>query len=246
VRERLWRLGLLRPAGERVMDAFARAYPAARFIEVGANDGGRGSLVRDRVIEGEWTGVMMEPAPPVFARLRTNYEGVQGVALENAAIADHDGDVEFHYLEPVEGEARDEAWWAGAVGSLSRDQLLASAGAEIEGRIVSTRVPCWTFASLCRRHALAVPDLLVVDAEGFDDRIVAQVELGSRRPRLIVYEHLHLDTVARDACRERLRDAGYLILEEFFDTFCLDRKADDELVRRFRRLRPVVPPVYGG
>ena len=35
---------------------------------------------------------------------------------------------------------------------------------------------------------------------------------------------------------------GYEILEEGFDTFCLD-PVDDDLTKRFRRLRPAVAPV---
>lgn len=90
-----WRSRLRRAsrrlAGEGLLSAFADAYPDAFFVEIGANDGEQWDHLRPFILTHAWRGVMVEPLPQAFERLRRNYDGIDRVALENAAIADHDG-----------------------------------------------------------------------------------------------------------------------------------------------------------
>ncbi|MEA2494347.1 MAG: hypothetical protein QOJ29_2258, partial [Thermoleophilaceae bacterium] len=61
------------------------------------------------------------------------------------------------------------------------------------------------------------------------------------RPRLLVYEHFHLDDDARTTTRALLHEHGYETMEEGLDTFAFDPGVDDELTRRWRRLEPAIP-----
>ena len=99
------RRGWRRPAGPRLLRAFAETYPDAFFIEIGANDGERGGALREFVLSRPWSGIMVEPAPGVFERLSRNYHGLERVALENAAISDRDGRLPFFHLSEPEDPA---------------------------------------------------------------------------------------------------------------------------------------------
>ena len=55
---------------------------------------------------------------------------------------------------------------------------------------------------------------------------------------MLIYEHLHLPEADRRSCRRLLEDAGYELMEEFFDTFCLDTGPEDTLTRRWRLFAP--------
>ena len=183
---------------------------------------------------------MVEPVPYVFERLRANYDGIDRVAVENAAVAEHDGTLPFFHLAEAEGAERERVpEWYSKVGSFSREQVL-SHGDEIPGleeRIVRTEVPALTLESLCAKHGVERIDLLVVDAEGHDRRIVEQLDLDRRRPRVLVYEHLHLSAGDRRELRAWLEDGGYETKEEFLDTWCVDTRPGDRLTRRWRRIR---------
>jgi FkbM family methyltransferase len=233
-------------ADRHVRGPVSRAF----FIEIGANDGETGSQLSEHIRETEWRGVMVEPAPDAFERLQRNYGALHRVALENAAISDRDGMVPFYGVAASEARAgaaeAEPSEWLRALGSLSREQLLSHAPliADLERRITTTEVRALTLESLCRKHGVEGIDLLVVDAEGHDDVVVSQLDLERRRPRVIVYEHLHLPRTRREACRGRLENAGYECLEEFFDTHCVDASADERLRHVLRRLRPRLPPVY--
>lgn len=224
---------------------FAAAYPQAVFVEVGSNDGEQHDHLRPHILDRDWTGVMVEPVPYVFERLRGNYADMPGVALENAAIAEHDGRLPFYHLRDAPPEERVTLpdWYDG-VGSFNRVAIMTHAPQmpDISERIVELEVPALRFATLLERHGIDRPDLLVIDTEGHDWAIIRSIDLESHGPRLLIYEHFHLSRSDRAACLAHLQDAGYETLEEGFDTMAL-RPADDQLTDRYRRLTPAVTGV---
>ena len=235
-----------RLAGPRLLRAFAAAYPDAFFIEIGSNDGEQHDHLRPLIRSQAWTGVMVEPVPYVFDRLRRNYGDLERVTFENAAIADRDGRLPFYHLrEAAPGERERLPGWYDGIGSLSRANVLNHRRhiPDIDERIVSGDVPCLSFESLCRKHDVEVIDLLVIDTEGYDAVILGRIDFTIHRPRLIVYEHFHLEPDERVRCRTALEHRGYETMEEGFDTWCLDTSADDRVTQAWRDLRPGVPAV---
>src|SRR5262249_55266635 len=81
-------------AGARILREFERASPEAFSIQVGSNDGEQHAPLRVAILRRRWHGIMIEPVPYVFQRLRANY-GPLGdrIALENVAIGAVDGTV---------------------------------------------------------------------------------------------------------------------------------------------------------
>ena len=234
-----------RLAAPKVLAAFADSYPEAFFIEIGSNDGDKHDHLRPLILANAWRGVMVEPVPYVFAGLRRNYGDLDRVALENVAIADRDGELPFFHLSEAAGEERERLpEWYDGIGSFSEQAVLGHAEdiPDIESRLVRTTVPTLTFDSLCRRRGVEALDLLLIDTEGYDWELLRGIDLDRYRPRLVVYEHFHLSPDDRRACREHLSGRGYLIMEEGFDTFCLDPR-EDRLTARWRRLRPAVAGV---
>ncbi|OLE96238.1 MAG: hypothetical protein AUG75_22840 [Cyanobacteria bacterium 13_1_20CM_4_61_6] len=78
-------------AGPRLLRAFADTYRHAFFVEIGSNDGEQHDHLRPFILSRPWRGIMVEPVPYVFERLRTNYEAYGRIALENVAVGDADG-----------------------------------------------------------------------------------------------------------------------------------------------------------
>lgn len=167
------------------------------------------------------------------------------MALENAAVAEHDGALPFFHLRDATAQERATLpdWYDG-VGSFNREAILSHAPQmpDVAERIVEAEVPALRFATLLQRHGIARPDLLVIDTEGHDWAIIRSIDLAEHGPRLLVYEHFHLAPDDRAAARAHLRAAGYETLEEGFDTMAL-RPADDELTALFRSLTPGVAGV---
>jgi FkbM family methyltransferase len=233
-----------RMAGPKILRAFAQAYPEAVFVEIGANDGHQHDHLRPILDERGWSGVMVEPVPFVFERLRANYGGRGGIRLENVAVADRDGALPFYHLRQVADPEREglPSWYDG-IGSFSEETVRNHAALipDLDERLVRVEVPCLTFDSLCARCELAWVDLLLLDTEGYDHEILASIDWSRHRPRLVVYEHYHMRSETRRSLEERLTGLGYECKSEGFDTWCLQTGVEDELTRRFRALAPAVP-----
>ncbi len=250
VRRRLPR----RPPGRqlyRVVYEFARAYPDAVFVQVGANDGQGEDPLRDEIRSRRWTGVLVEPVPHVFDRLRRHHGGNRRLRLENAAVADHDGVVELWCLPEAEPGAP-LPWWSDGLGTLRQDVLLKHRDAipDLSDRMVRLEVPCLTFDSLCTRHGLESLDLVHIDTEGYDFEVIKLIDLDRLRPRIVMFENYHMDPDTHDACLAHLRRHGYEHLSDGMDTICLRVEGltarDRSLHRFWERLRDgYVPDSWG-
>jgi FkbM family methyltransferase len=231
-----------RLAGRRLLRAFARSYPDAFFIQIGANDGVEHDPLASLLESTSWSGILVEPVPEVFERLRrTHAHRLDRLVLENVAIADHDGSAAFYHLGRVEG---DRVRRLDVFGSLSVEAVERSAALFVPGdlrRIQRSEVSCLSFASLCRRHRVERIDLLLIDVEGYDHEILKQIDFDAYRPRVVVYEHLFLSPRDRDQCRRRMEGTGYETMAEQRDTWCLDTSVDDQLTRVWGGLTPAAP-----
>jgi FkbM family methyltransferase len=239
-----WRALRRRMAGPRLLRAFARLYPEAVFVEVGSNDGTHHDHLRPFIRSRSWSGVMVEPVPYVFERLRANYGDLDRIAFANVAIADRDGELPFYHLAEVSEDERERVpGWYDGLGSFSRDVVLDHAREipDIAERLVRTDVPTRTLASLCREHGIDAIDLLLIDTEGYDYELIRSIDLAAQHPRLMIYEHFHLSRDDRAACRRLVQSNGYETMEEGFDTWCVDTAPDDSLTAAWRRTRPAIP-----
>lgn len=234
-----------RLAGPKLIRAFGEAFPAAVFVEIGANDGEQHDHLRPMILKHRWRGVMVEPVPYVFERLRANYVALERVAVENAAIADRDGRRPFYHLAPADYQREGLPRWYDGIGSFSRESVLDHRRLipDIRARLVETVVACLTFDSLCDKHGLGQVDLLLVDTEGYDYEVLRHIDFNRHRPALVVYEHYHLSESDQTSAEAAMRTAGYETMSEGFDTWCLRPDANPRLTGTWRRLRPAVRAV---
>ena len=205
----------------QVIFAFAREYPRAFVVQVGAHDGSIVDPLRAELVRRPWGGILVEPVPYVFARLQASYGRNSRLVLENAAIADHDGTVEIHHLP----ETTDGSVWGGydALGSLRRDVVVKHANLvpDIGERLVTTAVPSLTFESLCAKHNVDHIDIVQTDTEGYDFEVLKLIDLPRWQPGLIMYEHVHLDAADQDAARSMLESNGYQLVSDHMDTIAV-------------------------
>ncbi len=187
------------------------------FIQIGANDGIWNDPIEPFIRSGNWRGILVEPIPHIFARLQARYAYRTDLVLENCAIADADGERTFYSVHELEGV---ENQYASAVSSFSLAHVLRHTGQipNLTKRIQVIHVPCLTLRTLLAKHGIAQLDALVMDAEGFDGAIVQNIPFDVLHPALIFYEHKHLNTDTRAACRNLLTQHDYQLLERHSNT----------------------------
>lgn len=198
-------------------DALDSALPRVTFVQIGANDGVWNDPIEPYLRGEKWRGVLVEPVPYVFARLKARYGSRQNFILENCAIAESDGTRTFYSVREWEG---DEASHASAIGSFSLVHVLKHAAnvPDFTKRIQLTQVPCLTLRTLFAKHHITQLDALVMDAEGYDGAIVQNIPFDIVRPAVIFFEHKHLDSATREQCRTLLTQHDYLLFERHSNT----------------------------
>ncbi len=232
--------------GSRLLSTFGRIRPDAFFIQIGSNDGVTFDPLHAEILKTRWRGIMIEPVPHIFHRLRQNCVRYKDrVVFENIAIASSDGSMPFYYLRPAaDSEKANLPVFYDLLGSFNRDIILSHAPyiPDIADRLVSTQVTCLTFESLCRKHDVKQVDLLHIDAEGYDFEILKSINFENYRPRILIFEHFHLTPADHATCRSQLRAHGYELLEWGMDTWCLNlrdlRGPEARLEKLWRRLNP--------
>jgi len=196
---------------------FAQRRAEVFFVQVGSHDAQAGDPISLYVKRDGWHGILVEPVPEIFARLRAFYGDLPGLVFENVAIAEQDGTQRLYRLSAEAGELYE---LADSLGSLDRDTLLSHAPQvpDIERYVEEIEVPCLTFGSLLERHAPARIDLLHIDAEGYDARLLRRFPWQRFTPELVLYEHDHLDVEERSATETMLRGRGYRLFRSRTNT----------------------------
>lgn len=191
------------------LSALARSHGGdVAFLQVGAHDGIANDHLRPFATRLGWRGVLLEPVPAVFARLVHNCAGFPGLRPVNVALAEADGERPFWRVRDDRPGLPD---WADQLGSFDRSVILGHSGLipDLESLIVEERVRAVSFATLVREQKLKRIDLLAIDAEGYDARLLAEFDFARFRPRLVLFERRHLSAAHDQLATSVLAKAGY-------------------------------------
>lgn len=207
---------------DRILAAFAAQYPSAVFCVVGANDGLGHDPLRPHVLANRrWTGVLIEPLPDAFGRLRQTYKS-RPFRFINAAIGKR-GSQPFYYLDPAVLEAAPIARdWYSFIASFDRNHLVRHgqmAGSDFEPFIRSIEVQSMPLGEALA--GLNHLDLLMIDAEGYDWLILQQIDFAKWHPAVVVYEHSNLNAADTAAAAALLTAKGYLLHRDGINTLAL-------------------------
>lgn len=194
---------------DALLAEFAASLPAAHFLQIGANDGLTGDplypLLQRR--GNRWRGVLVEPVAHLFTQLSQRHGNNPALRLEQAAIGESDGTTIIHRL----ATAPTDPLWLDQIPSLDPRLLQENAAqfGQTGSAIVREEVRSYAVATLLERHAITRLDLVVIDAEGMDWRILRQFDLQTLEPKLILYEHQHLSAAEREAAHQFLARFNY-------------------------------------
>jgi len=191
------------------------------FLQVGANDGVADDPLHDIALRHKLSGLLVEPLPNLFERLKVNYAGQPGIAFERCAIGHTDGEASLYRARPDAPVPS----WVHLIASFNRRHLTAASTdvPELEEYIEEVKVPSLTLRTLLRKHDIQDLTLLVIDTEGFDCEIVNMALDAGLRPAIVNYEFIHAVPQARVDTKKRLMEAGYSFIDVGRDTLAVRR-----------------------
>jgi len=210
---------------QRAFIEFVRRYfrdlHSLSFVQIGANDGVMADPLHDFIDRYAWKGILIEPQRREFQKLKRTYRKNRLVKFENAAIANRRGFMNLYKLEDdyIRGREETGATFQELTGiaSLSRKNSELGQGWVDRNSIVAEKVATVTFSDILKKYRIAEIDILQIDTEGHDGKILRQINFKAISPKVIHFEHKFLSTTEREQCDKLLRSAGYVLEELTYD-----------------------------
>jgi FkbM family methyltransferase len=206
-----YRQAQLQPDLDMVLSHHRLRHPQVRYLQIGAFDGVSGDPIYPLIDRHQLKGILVEPQKDAFARLKSNYAqfGPASFVFVNAAITAEDG---FSPLYRIKPEASGPAWLH-QIASFDKRVLMKHAYMvpDLESMVQTEEVRAITFATLFEEAGIDRVDLLQIDAEGHDARILELFDVASRRPAIVRFEHKHLDPEDHEKAVGSLVGLGYKI-----------------------------------
>lgn len=150
--------------------------PNCFFVSVGANDGKQFDPLYDTVIKNKWSGVLIEPDTNAFEQLKINYKELPNLLFENSAITEVDGDIDLYCGKT----------------NLHFTLSLNQAKYMFDVPPTAVKVPGITFKSLFTKHNISNVDVLMIDVEGYDFKLLKTFPFELVKPRVIRCEYTHI------------------------------------------------------
>jgi FkbM family methyltransferase len=190
-------------------------------VVIGANDGVSADPVFPLVkANPDWRGTFVEPVPYLFEKLKTNYGHSERYCFVNAAVSDETKTLPFYYVSP---EARREnpsfPAWVEQLGTFDKQIIAGLLEQRLVPYMVESEVRGISLSQLFQESHNEVVDVLVIDAEGADWRILRQLDLERYSPTVILFENCFLSKEDREAAKRFLSDR-YSIRDLGKDYFC--------------------------
>ncbi len=195
------------------------------FIQIGSNDGFSGDPIHRIIIKYRWDGILIEPVKYIFKRLIQNYRKrapdiYKRLIFENVAISNKN---QYRNLYRLKRNLKGMPRWYEQIGSFDKKTVLKNKRiiANIEKYLVVEKVRCITFKELIKRNKVKKIDLLHLDTEGFDYEIIKLIDFTKLKPKMIFYEHMHLNKKDVKECENLLKDQGYSLTTNKSDTLAI-------------------------
>ena len=186
------------PTVEDFIHQSLASHAQVNFVQVGAHDGTHNDPLSLFRTKPHWHGLLLEPNPRVYERLKKTLESVPNCHALNVAVSEQGGSQPFYLVRsPEKCKGGD---FADQVSSFDRahvEKMLVHFGyskQEALGRVQEINVESVTFDNLLDRMIGQKLDLLFIDAEGADFKLLKTFPFERQRPKVLVFEFFHLNS----------------------------------------------------
>lgn len=142
------------------------------FLDLGSNDGTTFSNSRALALKG-WKGVLVEPSPKAYEKLKALYKGQKGLYPYNVAITSRNGKAMLLESGPLVG--KEDVALVSTFHAHEHDRFKATVKYE------PVEVKTFTWKTFLNRLVIKQFDFISCDCEGEDLNILKQIDLSNTR-----------------------------------------------------------------
>ena len=167
------------------------------FLEIGAYDGKSFDGLYKYTHSNNWTGIFVEPIKEYYDKLKLNFQNIENKFYENSAITDENKQYDIKRI------IGDKKWMAGS-SSILDNSITKKHPYYLE------KINGITFDFLVDKYLITKIDILQIDTEGYDLKILKQI-IPRFKPKFISIEQRHLIYPDKMEVKKILRNNGYFI-----------------------------------
>jgi FkbM family methyltransferase len=204
-----------------------------QIVQIGSNDGQINDPLFGLINQNSrWKVLFVEPVSYLFENLKNNYQEKPRFKFENAILNDGSNQTFYWLKEEAIESLPNLPIWYNQLGSFDKNHIVKHlknfvALEKLEPFIVESTIQGITLSALLQKHKIARLDILHIDTEGADWKILSQLNLSKYSPLIILLEYEHLPDSEREAAVNFLKNLYYIF--RFAGDFLCVRKEDNYL-----------------
>lgn len=217
----------------------AKLVPEPVFVKIGATDGITDDPCSDILLaNANWRGLLIEPVPYCFDRLRANFQDSRRFSLEQIAIGAPAREGTFYYVDAkaIQSIPNLPAWFD-QLGSFDRNHIMKHLNGVLEPFIIECKVQVSPLSDVLMRNGIQDVHLLHVDTEGHDYEVLKTLDFAKYVPLSIFVEHKHLSDANKTEMLNLLDEHGYSVRDCGEDYFAVNEEANKRLRQTEQRGR---------
>jgi FkbM family methyltransferase len=190
---------------DKLLDTLFKEKKINNMIQIGANDGILFDILNSYIKKYKPKSLLVEPIKINYEKLKENYKNCNFVSFENSAISVSN---EISSLYKVDEKyIKNYSKHIPGITSFDKDHLLKH-GVK-SGHIIRESVSSISMKDLITKHDLKSLDLLYVDAEGYDGKIVIDFLTTTIFKPIIILEFIHIKNVIFELLIKNLENEKY-------------------------------------
>ena len=187
------------------------------LIQIGANDGISHDHLHKIIKKFKLESLLLEPIKKYFLDLQNNYSSYDNIRFENSALSTNN---EILFLYKVDPEYfKKYGTVSCGISSFYKEHLLKH-GIK-KKHIIQEKVNQISFDELLKKYSISRFDLLLIDTEGYDCRIVNEFFLKVKKIRpIIIFEWSHIRYNELESTLDEIIKNNYSFFPLGDDIFC--------------------------
>ena len=187
------------------------------LIQIGANDGISHDHLHNIIKKYSLESLLLEPIEKYFFDLKNNYSNYKNVRIENSALSVNNEILFLHKVNPK--YFNKYGTLSSGISSFYKDHLVKH-GIK-EKHIIKEKVNQISFNELLIKYSITSFDLLLIDTEGYDCRIVNDFFLKIKEIRpIIIFEWSHIKYSEFETTLNSIINNNYSFFPAGDDIFC--------------------------
>lgn len=155
------------------------------FLDLGANDGITISNTYLFYLNG-WKGVLVEGSPFVFDKLKKNFENSDSIQCLNICLSEREGFYDFYHNVNHDVNPNIDKNNMDILSTIDEKSFEKS---KTWGTFEKHKVFCHTFDVVMENSKYKTFDLISIDIEGLDYKVLKQIDLNKTKTNCVIIEH---------------------------------------------------------